>query len=90
MDWKKEYKNVIENICKKEIAENDTIYEIDPPSIFFNGKTYESDEKGLITKRLIEDVADENDYREFCEYAYQKIGKDVEENKRFTNFGKEK
>ena len=86
MDWKKEYDKVVETICKRKNTIETNIFEVEPPECFFNGKTYDTQDDSLITKRLFEEIAEEKDYKDFCIYAYNKIGLDTD--KQFTNFGR--
>lgn len=88
MDWEEIYEKVVDGICKQDYRNFDNIVEQPQPE--FEDKLIVDENHGdndLYMKRLDEDVADEDDYKAFCEYIFNYIGEDIES---FINEGKEK
>ena len=92
MNWKKIYKNVVENICKKQIDPQKNIYEPEPPKAFLEGRTYTENSNYFINIFLDEFLATEEDYKDYCRFVFEKIGESLEdylqEDKKFLNFKK--
>ena len=93
MDYRELYKKVVEFICKRKVEPTENIYEPEPPKALVEGRTYVVDDDGLINIRLDESTATEEDYKDFCRFAFEKIGDSLdnylEEEKRFSNFKKQ-
>ena len=92
MKWKDIYKKVVKLICEKKVDPNENIYEPNPPKAIIEGKTYTVQTDGLINIRLDESVATEEDYKDFCRFAFEKVGDSLdnylEEEKKFSKFSK--
>lgn len=92
MNYKELYKKVIKSICEKPVDPSKDIFEPEPPKALVEGRTYTVESDGVINIRLDERVATEQDYKEFCEFAFAKIGENLEdylgEPKGFKNFKK--
>ena len=92
MDYKDLYKKVVKVICEKQVDPNENIYEPEPPKAFIEGRTHTVETNGIINIRLDESSATEEDYKDFCRYAFEKVGDSLDnylqEEKRFSKFGK--
>lgn len=94
MNWKELYGKVVKTICEKELDLSKDIYEPEPPKSFFDGVMYVDEnapKNSFISLRLNETIAKEEDYKEFCEYVFAKIGEDINDylgQKTFKNFKK--
>lgn len=92
MDYKKLYYDALKNVCERDREEFDFIVEQDRPK--FADKLIPNDKaphNALYSQKLDEEVATEEDYKDFCEYVYGYIGMDFNEminNKQFSNFGR--
>jgi len=92
MNWKDIYDKVVENVCKMDYHEFDDIIEQGEPE--FSDKLIVDDNHGendLYSGRLDETVADEKDYKDFCEYVLSYIGEDINDyigrgDKKFSSF----
>ena len=93
MNWKEIYQKVVKNICEKKVDPQANIYEPQPPKALLEGKTYTVEGDGLINIRLDEKVATDEDYKDFCRFAFEKIGESLEDyigqEKKFSNFSKQ-
>ena len=90
-NWKKEYLHLLKNVCEDDIENYESIYEQPQPS-FSNKMIYNKDAKdnALYKYKLDEQIATEQDYKDFCEYIWSYIGFDHEEEKSFSHFKKGK
>lgn len=92
MNWKETYKKVVKVICEKKVDPNENIFEPEPPKALIEGKTYTVKTGGLINIRLDESLATDEDYKDFCRFAFEKVGDSldnyIEEQKSFSNFKK--
>lgn len=93
MNYKKIYEDTLKNICEKDRHEFGNIVEQEMPK--FIDKTVVNEnaqDNALFTLKLDENIANEQDYKEFCEYIYGYIGmnfKDVVDKNSFSSFRKE-
>lgn len=93
MNWKEFYYKTIKNICEREIDSEKTIYEPEPPKAFFEGIMFVDEtapKNSFISLRLVESLAKEQDYKDYCEWVFQKAGLDIDDclDKGFKNFKK--
>ena len=79
MTWKEIYHTTVKVLCEKPIEEFDTFINLEQPEFVKDGKAYfeEGHENELSSMRLHEEVATDDDYKEFCEYMYNYIGDDL-------------
>lgn len=92
MNYRELYEKVVKVICERQIDSNNDIYEPEPPKALIEGKTYTIKGNGIINIRLDERLANEEDYKDFCRFAFEKIGRSLddylEEEKSFKKFKK--
>ena len=82
------YKDTLKNVCEKDVYSFNTIVELEKPN--FLDKTIpneNADFNSLLSYKLDETKATDNDYKEFIEYAYSRVGKENELNELFNNQG---
>ena len=89
MNYKKIYDFVVKNVCEKDQTEFDNIVEQEQPK--FADKLIPNEKapyRCLFSMVLDESVANEKDYRDFCEYIYGYIGMDFNEMVKQNKFNK--
>lgn len=92
MNYKELYKMLLENLCIKSKTEFDIIVEQPMPKFIDKLVPNKTAPYGcLFSKKLDEEIATEEDYKEFCEYIYAYIGMDLDSmlgKEKFGNFAK--
>lgn len=79
MTWKEIYRTTVKVLCEQPIEDFDTFITLEEPEIVKDGKVYfeEGHEGELSSMRLHEEIATDDDYKEFCEYMYNYVGDDL-------------
>lgn len=90
MNYKKMYEETLKNICEQDSYLFDNIVEQEQP--IFANKLIPNEKGNLYRFKLNEEIATEEDYKNFCEYIYNYVGLDIndfiENQKSFKSFAK--